>query len=410
MAVTMSSSVAIERAGGCRNAAEAPWRNDPFSFWKLPEDWRAPLAPTIEDCERAVRRLLFEEYISPDRRAQSSALKAYYKVKKFIPAGVRHWINYAAVRSRTRDQFPHWPCETALIDFWRDWLRSSLDRMGQSDAWHIGFWPEGKRCCIVLTHDVESEEGFERIEAMADLEERYGFRSAWNLPMAQFPLDWKRLERLQARGFEIGAHGLAHDGRMFRSAEDFEECRTELERIAAEHGLRGYRGPSTLRNPQWIGKMAFDYDSSFSDTDPYEPQPGGTCSLFPFFLSRMVELPYTLPQDHTLIHLVRRNPVSLWATKARWIQSLGGMILTLIHPDYSGDSAGLASYEELLKILAGFDDAWRALPREVAQWWRERAQMRLLASGSVPSIQGPGAMRAVARRVSEESFSGQGGV
>ena len=120
----------------------------------------------------------------------------------------------------------------------------------------------------------------------------------------------------------------------------------------------------------------------------------------------MVELPYTLPQDHALIHLVRRGPVSIWATKARWIQSLGGMILALTHPDYSGDDEHLPAYEELLKVLSEFDDAWRALPLEIAQWWRERAQMKLNTKEGKPWIDGLGARRAVARRVSEESFGG----
>ena len=223
--------------------------------------------------------------------------------------------------------------------------------------------------------------------------------------MAQYPIDWKTVERLRARGFEFGAHGLAHDGRMFRSRHDFEVSKMVVERLAAEHDLRGFRGPSTLRNAEWIGTMSFEYDSSFSDTDPYEPQPGGTCSLFPFFLSEMVELPYTLPQDHTLIHLVRRNPLSTWVTKAHWIRSLGGMILTLTHPDYSGEGENLSAYEDLLKVLSDFD-AWRALPLEVAQWWRERAQMKLTLKEGKPSIEGPAAWRAVARRVNEESFAG----
>ena len=304
----------------------------------------------------------------------------YYRVKKFIPLTVRHWINYAAVRARLRDVFPNWPCETALVDLWHQWLRTSLEAIGQQDPWHIAFWPNGKRCCISLTHDVESPVGFARMERMADLEERYGFKSSWNLPLAQYPIDWKAVERLRARGFEFGAHGLAHDGRMFRSRHDFEVCKMLVERLAGEHDLRGFRGPSTLRNAEWIGTMSFEYDSTFSDTDPYEPQPGGTCSLFPFFLSEMVELPYTLPQDHTLIHLVRRNPVSTWVTKAHWIRSLGGMILPLTHPDYSGDDENLPAYEELLKVLSDFD-AWRALPLEVAQWWRERAQTETYYQG-----------------------------
>jgi hypothetical protein len=45
----------------------------------------------------------------------------------------------------------------------------------------LGCWPEANGCCIVLTHDVESPNGLAAVERMAALEERYGFRSAWNL-------------------------------------------------------------------------------------------------------------------------------------------------------------------------------------------------------------------------------------
>jgi len=63
-----------------------------------------------------------------------------------------------------------------------------------------------------------------------------------------------------------------------------------IEKLAREHSLKGFRSPSTLRRAEWIAKMDFDFDCSFADTDPYEPQPGGTCSLFPFFLGKLVEL------------------------------------------------------------------------------------------------------------------------
>ncbi len=373
-------------------------------FWKLPESLRGQLAQAAEDSEPLIQRFLFEEYLPPERRLPSSSVMAYYRIKRFIPTKLRHWVNFAAVRTRPRDHFPHWPCETALLELWSEWLKANLQLVGQPDPWHIAFWPNGKRCCVSLTHDVESPIGFARMERMADLEERYGFRSSWNLPLAQYRVDWKIVDTLRARGFEFGAHGLAHDGRMFRSRQDFEFCKKLVEQLAAEHDLQGFRGPSTLRNAEWISTMSFNYDSSFSDTDPYEPQPGGSCSLFPFFLSHLVELPYTLPQDHTLIHLVRRNPVSVWATKARWIQSLGGMILTLVHPDYSGDDASLPVYEELLKILSEFENAWRALPHEIAQWWSERARMKLLMKDGKPFIEGPGARRAVPQKVSEDLF------
>jgi hypothetical protein len=332
-------------------------------------------------------------------------MRAYYRVKRLIPRTLRHRLNSAAIRARTRLEFPRWPCESALVEFWRAWVRRSLALAGATDGWHIGFWPQQAKCCIVLTHDVESLKGFDRMEPIAELEERQGFRSAWNLPLTQYPIDWQRVARLRERGFEFGAHGLCHDGRLFRSHRDFAALAPLLERLAAEHGLDGFRSPSTLRDPRAIATLAFDFDSSFADTDPYEPQPGGTFSLFPFHLARLIELPYTLPQDHTLIHLLHRSPLPLWTMKAKWIASLGGMILTLTHPDYCGDGVYLEAYKELLKRLGEIEGAWRALPSEVAQWWRQRTKLQLRVENDRPSITGCGAARATALRLSEQPLA-----
>jgi peptidoglycan/xylan/chitin deacetylase (PgdA/CDA1 family) len=403
MALSLNSAAAPVQAA--ERPDMAPARNDAFSFWQLPEDWRAPLAAAIAPSEAAARRLLFEEYLPEDDRRPPSAMRAYYRVKRLIPPALRYRLNSAAVRTRKRLRFPSWPCESKLCELRRDWLRRALDLVGASDGWHIGFWPQGARCAVVLTHDVESPRGFDRMERMAELEERHGFRSAWNLPLAQYPIDWSRVERLRARGFEFGAHGLSHDGRLFRSPREFAELGPMVERLAAEHGLRGFRAPSTLRNLKFIACLDFDFDSSVADTDPYEPQPGGSCSLFPFFLSRVVELPYTLPQDHTLIHLLHRDPLPVWTMKAKWIAAFGGMILTLVHPDYCGEGAYLNAYAELLRRLGEIENAWRALPAEVAQWWRMRARMRLHLAQGCPLIVGEGADRATAVRLSEEPFA-----
>jgi peptidoglycan/xylan/chitin deacetylase (PgdA/CDA1 family) len=378
--------------------------NDALSFWKLPEQWEAALEPLARLSQPPVERLLFEERPSITKGWFSRALRFYYPLKPLIPSKLRHSLKPLAIRLRGDRGLPQWPCDNVLLEFWRTWLNGALEAIGERDGYHIGFWPQNKSCCIVLTHDVDSRAGFERMEQIAEIEERHGFRSAWNLPLAQYPIDWKRVEALRARGFEIGAHGLSHDGRLFRSKQDFDELAPMLQKLASEHALRGFRSPSTLRNPKWISSMAFDFDSSFADTDPYEPQPGGTCSLFPYFLSRMVELPYTLPQDHTLIYLVRRSPLPLWMTKARWIASVGGMILALTHPDYL-IGRYLNDYEELVKRLADFESAWRALPSEAAGWWTERAHLRLLANNGQFVIAGPGCERAVVRPLAAEPLA-----
>jgi peptidoglycan/xylan/chitin deacetylase (PgdA/CDA1 family) len=402
-ALTENSSLSSAR---CDEPSSGPGHNDAFSFWKLPHAWKASLDSAIAESRAVAEYYLFEEYLAREDRRPPSRMQAYYRIKNLIPAALRHRLNSAAIRMRGRRDFPHWPFETALTDYWRLWIQLSLRSLNATDGWHIGFWPDGMKCCIVLTHDVEGPLGMSRMERMADLEERYNFRSAWNLPLSQYEIDWKLIDRLRQRGFEFGAHGLSHDGRLFRSESDFSELAPILQELAHSHGLNGFRAPSTLRRAEWIGKLSFDFDCSFSDSDPYEPQPGGTCSLFPFFLANLVELPYTVPQDHTLIHLLRCSPTQVWAPKARWIESLGGMILTLVHPDYCGSGRNLKEYETLLKQLSEFQSAWRALPSEVSSWWRRRDQMKLTVDGDgTPSIEGPGSERAVARMLSGEPLA-----
>jgi peptidoglycan/xylan/chitin deacetylase (PgdA/CDA1 family) len=402
MAMNLADNLTV--CGTSVRADEASPRNDAFSFWKLPENWRDALAGSITQSEQTADYYLLERYLGPMDRVPPPALGAYYRVRHLIPRRLRYRINAMAVRARRHCQFPNWPCESALMDFWREWLTQSLEHVGVRDAWHIAFWPHGFRCCIVLTHDVESRSGFERMEAIAEVEERHGFRSAWNLPLVQYELDWKCVQRLRARGFEFGAHGLSHDGRLFRSHKDFAQQAPTLEHLARCHGLTGFRAPSTLRRAEWIANMSFDFDSSFADTDPWEPQPGGTCSLFPFYLGNVVELPYTLPQDHTLIHLLHRDPLQIWTLKAQWIASLGGMILTLTHPDYLGAGRHLNEYEQLLKRLGEIEHAWRALPSMVAGWWRQRAKLSLYLDGEKPRIIGD-PEGAFAVRVHDESLA-----
>lgn len=398
--MALSELASFPETSSCASVQEV--FNDAFGFWKPAENWRLPLASHNLGTEAAAEHYLLEQYHPEEQRRPPSGLQMYYPVKRLLPAPVRHYLHSLLVRSSERPAFPAWPYEPALAGLMADWMDSGLEQLSASDGWHVGFWPDDHECCIVLTHDVEGPRGFDRIEAMAELEDRYGFRSAWNLPLAQYPIDWKRMEKLKRQGFEIGAHGLSHDGRLFRSLEDFQQLAPRLEALAREHDLRGFRSPSTLRRIEWLRQLDFDFDSSLADTDPYEPQPGGCCSLFPFFLGSMVELPYTLPQDHTLLHLLRRDALPVWAAKARWIAELGGMILTLVHPDYYGSGTHLAEYEELLKQLRDIEGAWRALPSEVAAWWRQRSRMQLEVKSGKPLITGPTTRGATARRLRSE--------
>ena len=120
-------------------------------------------------------------------------------------------------------------------------------------------------------------------------------------------------------------------------------------------------------------ELGASYDSSFHDTDPFDAQPGGCCSILPYFLGDLVELPITLPHDFTLFELLREPDIRIWREKASWIAAHGGLVNVLVHPDYARTPERLRLYEDLLEFLAALEGGWHALPRDVAAWWRRRS-------------------------------------
>ena len=87
----------------------------------------------------------------------------------------------------------------------------------------------------------------------------------------------------------------------------------------------------------WLHDLDIQYDASTFDTDPFEPQPEGVATIFPFWKEGAkgrgyVELPYTLPQDSTLFLLFGELNPDTWLRKLDWVASRGGMALVVVHP------------------------------------------------------------------------------
>ena len=137
--------------------------------------------------------------------------------------------------------------------------------------------------------------------------------------------------------------------------------------------------------------LPFEYDTSFPDTDPYEPDAGGCCSWLPFMIDGLVELPITLPQDHTLLEILDADAAEIWRRKTELIRGAGGMALLITHPDYMLEAARLEAYAALLHEVARDATAWRPLPRDVARWWRRRAASSLVSDAGGWRVEGPAA-------------------
>jgi len=303
-------------------------------------------------------------------------IKVYYIIKPLIPRRLQLIIRRLIVR-RVKDKY---------TDVW------PIDKGSSKKPLHWKGWPEGKKFALVLTHDVEMAEGHDRCMELMLLEETLGFRSSFNFVPERYAVSPDLRYKLQERNFEIGVHGLLHDGKYYDSREIFRGRAEKINRYLSEWKAVGYRAPSMLNKLDWFHDLNIEYDASTFDTDPFEPQSEGKGTIFPFLVKGKngerdyVELPYTLPQDHALFVIMREKTIDIWKRKLDWVAQNGGMALVITHPDYINFNSDKPSkngpeeypaelYREFLAYVKSRYEGqyWHVLPKEMAKFWRENA-------------------------------------
>jgi len=345
------------------------------------------------DPGEVMHRFWSEQYRSVGRSALSfachaAARRGYYAVRPALPRALQLRLRRVFTRVQARSTFPGWPVEDSLHNFY-DWLFALVAGVAGRPVPFLDLWPGGRSWAFVLTHDVETEAGYREMELLRGPERDRGYGSSWNFVGLRYAVDDDTVRALQDDGCEVGVHGLRHDGRDLGSRRLLESRLPAMRDYAERWNAVGFRSPATQREWDLMPLLGFDYDSSYSDSDPYEPQAGGCCSYLPYFNDAMVELPITLPQDHTLFTILQRPDADLWIRKAEHIRRRNGMALVLTHPDYAHDQRLAAGYRQLLDAFAGDDSVWHALPRDVAAWWRKRAASTLRENNGSWGIDGP---------------------
>ena len=274
-------------------------------------------------------------------------------------------------------------------------LRGRLKRTSYADVWPIdqkagavpnGWpgWPEGKRFALILTHDVEGSKGLARVEQLMNLEMKYDFRSSFNfVPEWEYRLPDTLRQTVDGNGFEVGVHGLEHDGKLYDSKVKFASKAVRISQYVQSWNASGFRSPMMQHRLSWLHQLGVEYDASTFDTDPFEPEPDGVGTIFPFWVpgpngSGYVELPYTLPQDFTLFSVLRESNIDIWKQKLDWIAERGGMALLNTHPDYmcfegekARDEFPASYYEDFLRYAREKYDGsfWTGQPRDIARFY-----------------------------------------
>jgi len=266
-------------------------------------------------------------------------------------------------------------------------------------------WPEGKKFAFVITHDVEGLEGMQKCQQLMRLEMEMGFRSSFNfIPEGSYSVTEEIRQELIRNGYEVGVHDLKHDGFLYRSRKQFRINAQRINYYLSKWDAVGFRSGFMLHKLDWLHDLNVVYDASTFDTDPFEPQPDGFRTIFPFHVKKTgdkegpgyIELPYTLPQDSTLFLLLKEKNTSIWQLKLDWIAEHGGLALINIHPDYidfSGNKFSSFRYPaNMVRELLGYVSEkykgmfWNPLARELAVWYRKEVSQTTAALPESPSV------------------------
>ena len=390
--------------GQCTSGVSATFDNaelnDAFQSTQLKDgEVRLPFDPA-----QIVDNLRRERYLNPlganHGRILSHPLvrKTYYAVRELLPVAIRKHFQKAYLGGWQKLQFPNWPVDFTVDTIHEQVLRLSMEAGGVRRMPFIWFWPQGAANCLIMTHDVETAAGRDFTPELMDLDHSYGIKSSFQvIPEKRYEIPDEYVQNMRSRGFEFNIHDLNHDGQLYQEHELFSERARKINDYVKKFDAKGFRAGVMYRNLDWYKEYKFSYDMSVPNVAHLDPQRGGCCTVFPYFVGKILEIPLTTCQDYSLFQILNDYSIDLWTEQLDLIRKRNGLMSFIAHPDYLMSPQARRVYELLLAYLQRMverENTWMALPGEVDRWWRARNEMHLVQKGNHWQIEGPDCDRA----------------
>lgn len=322
----------------------------------------------------------------------------YYFFRDYLPLSVRRQAQAVYLRDWNRLLFPAWPVDFTVDTLHEELLRLLMETSGAEKVPFIWFWPDGAPNCLMMTHDVETSAGRDFTSHLMDLDDSYEIKASFQvIPEERYEVPDDYIHEIQNRGFEFNVHDLNHDGTLYRERREFLRRAAKINGYVRQYNTHGFRSGAMYRNQDWYDAFEFSYDMSVPNVAHLEAMRGGCCTVMPYFVGKIVELPLTTVQDYSLFHILKDYSIDLWSRQLALIGARHGLMSIIAHPDYLIEPRARAVYESLLHHLRQMiarDKVWAALPGEVDHWWRVRSRMQLVRNGDDWEIEGPEKERA----------------
>ena len=256
--------------------------------------------------------------------ASSAAAKmlarAYYLLRPLFPISVRKHLQGWHLRDWERLPFPHWPVDRTVDQVFEQTMLLSLKAQRVDQIPFVWFWPEGASSCAIMTHDVETVFGVRSCSYLMDMEDAHGIKGSFQIiPEQRYEVTDDFLDSIRQRGFEIVVHDLNHDGQLFGDKDEFLRRAKKINFYKKQFGASGFRAAVLYRNQLWFDALEFSYDMSVPNVAHLDPQRGGCCTVMPYFVGKMLELPVTTTQDYTLFNILDDYSIDLWSKQINLI-------------------------------------------------------------------------------------------
>ena len=293
------------------------------------------------DLTQVIDSLRLEKFIPPSRDGvlaggPSSLLhNVYYSIRPLLPVSVRKHLQQMYFRGREKALFPRWPLDSSVEDLFETLLPLFIRATQTSAIPFIWFWPDGATAATIMTHDVETSAGLAFCPKLMEVDESFGVRSSFQIvPEDRYPIPSTLVEDILTRGHEVNIQDLNHDGHLFRERREFEKRAKSINKYGRQFGAKGFRSACLYHNLAWYEHLEFEYDMSVPNSGHLEPQHGGCCSVFPYFIGNILELPVTTTQDYSLFHILGDYTLNLWRRQVTGIRDKHGLASFIVHPDY----------------------------------------------------------------------------
>jgi hypothetical protein len=362
------------------------------------------------DLNEVSDNLRYELYANPglggDSGLQSAVNRAYYFVRPVLPISVRKHLQKIHLNGWNEMPFPHWPVDRSVDKLHQQILLLSLNAQKVARIPFIWFWPNGTTSAAIITHDVETARGKDFCTTLMDIDDSFGMKASFQVvPERRYKVTPQFLDSITSRGFEIGVQDLNHDGHLYRNKREFMSRAAKINSYGRQWGAEGFRAAVLYRRQEWFDALDFSYDMSVPNVAHLDPQRGGCCTVMPYFLGKLLELPVTTTQDYSLLHILKHYSIDLWKRQIELIMESHGLLSFIVHPDYISGHREQETYKDLLRHLVRLrneNKIWISTPKEVDKWWRQRANLTLVEKDGGWQIEGVGKERASLAYASEK--------